>query len=342
MSDTTRRLSNTQKDSSGSFQLILPKEWCVANNLKHQDEVELQIDRVAPHTILIQLPGEEFKTHVSELVINDRELKSGQARRRAVLGGYLQGYETIKLINVSRKSQQRLKIRKDLQELTFKLDGCSINEEQSIFELTVASGLQSPIDLLEKLYSTTKLMFKDVFVAYTTHDLILAKDLIERDDQADKLYFSIVRNLRLILREPFRLSGRDFQLVDTLDYRMLASNLENLCDSVEVVAEALRGEEDHEHISSSDIDQLTKKEKQRIEVIGQELADAFHTAYNYYKTDDEEAAVIMSAKRPEMEKYSEELMEIGVHTSLLEVVDEAKDTIVDLLELVHSNPEQKE
>lgn len=337
----TRRLSNTRKSGTGSFILNVPKEWCNTHKLQPGSEVQLYIDELAPGTILIQTGQSTATTNLAEINLDDREHKTRQARRRAILGGYLEGYNAIRLGHVSRKSKERLDIREDIMNLSQKLDGCSVSEDSTSFELTMVTTVKSPLELLERLYNTTREMFSDVFRAYLEFEEDLSKDIVQRDDGADKLYFAIVRMLKIILKQPFQTSTSDFKLEDVLDYRMVSSQLENLADAAEYVAQAILGinNEDHQNISSDESSQLTKKQRNRITAIADVLSDTLDEAYTAYRENDEPTAVRMAQRRNEMEEYHRELADFGVHSSLLHVIDEAKETIVDLLELVHADPE---
>ena len=79
--------------------------------------------------------------------------------------------------------------------------------------------------------------------AYFDDNTALAEDIILRDEDADKEYFRIVRTLKQILRDPILANelfpssdGVSFSIVDSLDFRMIATYLENLADSAELLA----------------------------------------------------------------------------------------------------------
>ncbi|RLG91981.1 MAG: hypothetical protein DRO36_02820 [Candidatus Hecatellales archaeon] len=94
-----------------------------------------------------------------------------------------------------------------------------------------------PEKILRREYVLSAGMFKDVFKAFLEKDLKLAKTLPEKDEEIDRLYFLLVRLLRSLILNP-RLSEKlNISLIDCLDYRLIASLMENIADrSVELAS----------------------------------------------------------------------------------------------------------
>ena len=110
-------------------------------------------------------------------------------------------------------------------------------------EIYFSSNLTSPLIVIEDLFGKARNMVMEAMDAYFNDNIPLAKDIILRDEDADKEYFRIVRTLKQILRDPIlanelfsKTKGTSFSIVDSLDLRMIATYLENLADSAELLS----------------------------------------------------------------------------------------------------------
>jgi len=87
-----------------------------------------------------------------------------------------------------------------------------------------------PAKILRREYSITAGMHRDVVNALVNGDMRMAKSVIARDEEVNRLYFLLVRILRTIIQNP-SLSGKlGLQPIECLDYRLAASLVENIGD----------------------------------------------------------------------------------------------------------------
>ena len=91
-------------------------------------------------------------------------------------------------------------------------------------------------------------MIRDATSSFMNGDAELAKNVMERDAESNKLYFLLVRILRTIIQNP-RLSEKlKITPIECLDYRLAASLIEGIGDACVQVAQktmALRGRKVH-------------------------------------------------------------------------------------------------
>ena len=73
-------------------------------------------------------------------------------------------------------------------------------------------------------------MHKDIMTALVEEDANLAKTIMERDDEVDRLYFLLVRLLRTAILNPHLSEKMKLSLIDCLDYRLVASFIESIAD----------------------------------------------------------------------------------------------------------------
>ena len=83
-------------------------------------------------------------------------------------------------------------------------------------------------------------MTRDAANSFIYGDVELAKNVIERDDESNRLYFLLVRILRTIIQNP-RLSEKlGITPIECLDYRLAASLIEGIGDAcVQVAAKTI-------------------------------------------------------------------------------------------------------
>ena len=94
-----------------------------------------------------------------------------------------------------------------------------------------------PEKILRRNYAIVAGMARDVATSFTTGDLQLAKTVIARDEESNRLYFLLVRILRTIIQNP-RLSEKlGISPIECLDYRLAASLIEGIGDACVQVAE---------------------------------------------------------------------------------------------------------
>jgi len=130
--------------------------------------------------------------------------------------------------------EDREKIKKAVRRLI----GLEIVEEDVhsivinfLMELTTLS----PEKIFRRIHVMTKGMCKDAITSIINGDEQLVKNVAERDEEVDRLYFLLVRLLRSAMLDPKLLSKFNLNLINCLDYRIAANLLETIGDtSVEV------------------------------------------------------------------------------------------------------------
>jgi phosphate uptake regulator len=81
-------------------------------------------------------------------------------------------------------------------------------------------------------------MQKDAVSSFARGDAKLAHTVVERDEDVDRLYFLLVRVVRAALTDPAIADKLGTNPIDCLDYRILASLVENFADHATDIAES--------------------------------------------------------------------------------------------------------
>lgn len=216
-----------QKTSGGSFLVSLPKEWVLRNRLEKGSTVGI----VSPDMgILIVDPNPMGAREPRSI-----ELELTQDIGRALTAGYLSGYERItirgkKVITSSQKDE--------IESSAARLAGLEIINETS--DTVLLANLSVPLDLsvvdvMRRMYQIGDSMLLDAVESLVRGNEGLAKNVIERDDALDRLYFLLIRLLKMAVRDQRSADKMGVLPTQCLDLRIAASMMEKIGDkSVEM------------------------------------------------------------------------------------------------------------
>lgn len=314
-----------QIGKKGSFILTLPKSWCEKHSISSGTSLDVTIDHIREASLMISIPYDrnEQKKEIEISFSDQFELQ------RNILGRYIDGYEIIKIKDVPESGEAKLEVRRRTRNLTNKLYGCWVSERAGYFELRISSEIVSPVNLLFDLFSVTNLMLRDVMTAYIENDKELAQDIKERDDEADRLYFHIVRTLKALLRDPISvnaLQNQNFNLEDSLDYRMISSKLENLADEAVALANVILE-------TQNDI-QINKTLTRDLLSISSSITRLLDQSHVYFSDKDYPRALKTLKSSNELGKKIELLKIKQEHPQMIRTITEAIETIIDICDFI--------
>ncbi|MHA1267210.1 MAG: PhoU domain-containing protein [Candidatus Helarchaeota archaeon] len=226
-----------QKTGGSTFLVSVPKSWIKKNNLKPGDPVA--IFETNEGNLIIDpkyTEREELKSVVLEIP-KTKSSSLGFDLGREITAAYLFGYDAI-IINSDKNisPNERDIIKKTIQ----KLIGIEIVEEsaKSIFLQCLLSTTALPLNKsLERTYRIASQMHQDSITALIEGDKKLAQNVIERDDDVDRLYFLTVRQLRAAIQDPKIAKKIGVSAIECLDYRVIAKSIEFLADLATDIAE---------------------------------------------------------------------------------------------------------
>lgn len=219
-----------QKTGGSSLILTLPKKWVDEIGLKDKDTVKI----VSQNSGTLSVYPTNFKQHIlkSSLVITNL---TNMMITRELIAHYISGVDEISIISKQLTPEQRKEIRKLFQLLI----GFEIIDESSTKMLVknVFDATKFPIpQSIEKMFHITTSMIVDAYQAFFTQNILLAKDVIDRDFEVDKLYLTITRQLHVLTRN--KISEEEVQLHpgDLYYYEDIATQLERIADHAVNVA----------------------------------------------------------------------------------------------------------
>jgi len=229
-------LRKIQITGGATYVISLPKKWVKAAGLKPKDQVALIPQ--ADMSLLIVPKGELKPKEVSEAIIEASAETGLEAVIRDFIAHYLVGYDVIrvKLRNVRYRDLLKSSIRQ-------KLIGVEIMEESA--DEIVAQCLLGHVELplrraLDRMHVLMLFMLKDAMKALVSNDKDLAVEIVERDDEVDRLYFFAVRQLkaavynRMLIEEMGLSNPRD-----CLGYRLIVKSIERSADHAARIASVI-------------------------------------------------------------------------------------------------------
>jgi phosphate uptake regulator len=225
-------LRKVQRTSSGTFFVCLPKDWAEKAGLDRGSVVsvsELSDGRLAVDAKY----GVEPEPRAAVI-------KTSPYLSREITGKYLLGYDVIRVVAEDRISAED---RECVKVASSDLVGLEIVEEdysKIVLQCLVDPSAFPPEKILRREYSIAAGMHRDAVRAFVGGDVHLARNVVARDVEVDRLYFLLVRILRTVVQRPGVGEGLGVRAIECLDYRLMASLVESVGDlSVEVAEKAV-------------------------------------------------------------------------------------------------------
>jgi len=226
-------LRKVQKTSGGTFFVCLPKGWAERSGINRGSVVSVS-ERVDGRLVIDAKYGTERAPDVTVV-------KPGPLLYRDIIGKYLLGYD---IIRVEGKERISVEDRGRVKETVGRLVGLEIVEEdymRIVMQSLLEPSAYPPEKILRREYSIAAGMHRDAVTALVDGDVNLAKNVVARDDEVNRLYFLLVRILRTVIQNPGLSEKLGILPIDCLDYRLVASLVESIGDQSVMVAQKAVG-----------------------------------------------------------------------------------------------------
>lgn len=218
-------MRRVQKTGRSTFIISLPKEWVEKAGLKKLDTVKIV---TLPSGLLVTTDGDEDGR---ESVIRLGGSETPDEVVRLFFSKYLDGSDRIR-VELTAYSPQTISVLKD--RIRRWLVGVEIIGETAT-ELTaqvLPAGDKLPLKTsLERMGEITAHMLEEALAAFSRNDKALAEDVVRRDDEVDRFYHFIVRQLNIAVRDYATL--RNLNLSDPsecINYVLVAKSIERAAD----------------------------------------------------------------------------------------------------------------
>ena len=211
-----------QVTGGSTYTVSIPKDWATENGVSAGSEVEFYPEG---DSLFLTPVSEEERT---EGTLDVGEL-AGEELTRAVMTMYVSGFDIIALESSRITNDQRRTIRDAVQGLV----GLEVLEETRdrvvIRDLLDSSEL-SIHNAVTRMRLIALSMLEDTVAALTEGDSDMARDVIQRDDDVDRLYMVVSRIFRSTLRTPKAAEELGLDRESCFDYHASARQLERTAD----------------------------------------------------------------------------------------------------------------
>jgi phosphate uptake regulator len=166
-----------------------------------------------------------------EQVTRSSSIAVGPLLGREIVGHYLLGSDIIRIVA---KERIDIETRNTVKATVGSLIGLEIVEEdysQIVLQCLLAPSGFPPEKILRRNHTIVAGMQRDAINSFIDSDSQLAKSVIARDDENNRLYFLLVRILRTIIQNPKLSEKLAVTPIECLDYRLAASLLETMGDA---------------------------------------------------------------------------------------------------------------
>jgi phosphate uptake regulator len=225
-----------QVTGGNSFVVSLPKTWVNDVGLRASDPVAVIVQ---PDSSLLIVPRRDIRAPSrSEAVLEATQGLDKDFLLRHFISYYLAGYDTIRITLGKSDGALRGFIREGIRR---KLVGVEIIEESSGGILTQC--LSGYVDLplkkaLERMAIIAGGMLTDSVVVLQGGGKGMATEVIERDDEVDRFYHFLLRQLNIAVRD--RSVIQEIGLTSTRDclgYRLVVKSVERVADHAVGIAQ---------------------------------------------------------------------------------------------------------
>ena len=217
-----------QVTGGSTYTVSLPKDWATDNDVSAGSVVRFHSEE----DVLLLSPQREEDREEGRLSIDGLE---GDQLTRAVMTMYVSGFDVIRFEATRVTAGQRRTIREATQGLV----GLEVIEETGdrvVLQDLLDSSELSVHNAVTRMRLVALTMLADAVTALVEDDDALAHDVIERDDDVDRLYYMVSRVFRTVLRNPAAATEIGFQRETVFDYQSAARQLERIADHATKIA----------------------------------------------------------------------------------------------------------
>ncbi len=212
-----------QKTGGSTYFVTLPKEWADEVGIRAQAIVSLiPSDSGALLLVPESLPGRNRCTVTMGAWDFDR-------LQREIIARYIVGFDMIDVESDKIRAEQRRMVRDIAQGLI----GLEIfDESQRAITLHALVNVRDfpPERTLRRVFDISLTMVADAVAAFCGHDAELARDVIDRDDDVDRLALLVARQYSLLLRDLVLEQDYGLSRLQFANYNEVVEQLERVAD----------------------------------------------------------------------------------------------------------------
>lgn len=304
-----------QLTGGSTYIVSLPKTWVTDKGINVGDPV--WITPLQDGTLL--LSPKLKKEGVSRKKVLTIDNESGEHLMRKLIGMYIAGYNTIEI-----KSKKNLKpeLSRAIRDFTKMVVGPEIIDEDR--NRVLLQDLINPNEFsqkkgLRRMYLLVRSMHVDAVAALTKGDLELAKDVIVRDGDVNRLDWMIAKQYNLILNNTEISTGAAVTSEKSLNLMLISRIIERIGDHATKIAESIK------LLDGNDIDKRITDEIANSSDISLKILDKSMKAFFSEDLNEANDTIDMSTK---LNRASDALMK--------KIRDQESEAVVSLASIIES------
>ncbi len=272
-----RKLQQTGGKNGSSFLVILPKKWVERHGLEKGDPVVVA-EREDGCLIIDPRVQKVSTTKKTTAQMQDN-------LRWIITSKYLLGFDEIRIVSEEPiTNEQRLRLKEIIKRFVA-LEVTEEDDYQIVIQCLVDPTTLPVRKAIKRVNLIASRMLNDAIIAYFEGDPKSAEAVIERDEDVDRLFFLIVRELRSAIQYPRMAEEMGINPVEALDLRLASQYIERIADLAVEIASRTQGV-------------LDKKLVKKIGPIAEKVKEMFNiSVINLFKFDTEKVSWVIRAEK---------------------------------------------
>jgi len=222
-----------QKTGLSTLTISLPKDWANERGLKAGDV--LSVKTLPDGTLSIDPTMEKKERQSRKTFIIDKSEPEGHLIRK-LIGAYLAGHDIIEVKSIERIP---LELKRTVKEFSRMVIGPEVIEETS--DAIVLHDLSDPTELpqqkcVKRMHLIVDSMHSDAIIAFESKDSSLARDVMDRDSEVDRLYWMVTKQYNMMIEDRNLAERIGVDAYEGISYVLLARVLERIGDHAERIA----------------------------------------------------------------------------------------------------------
>jgi len=227
-------IRRVQITGGSSYVITLPKEWIRTMNIKKNDQLGINIQSDGTLLLNSKITQEQLQ-RIKEF--NVSKIPKPDYLLQLLIGAYIAGYTSIKIISPSRMSTA---VRNVIRSFTQLAIGPEVVEETdtSVTLKDLLNPIEMPLDkTIKRMQIIVKGMHEDTMRALQNKDKNLAGDVLSRDDDVDRLNWLVARQYNIILQNVSLAGKMDITISMASTCFLISRIIERIGDHVVRIAQ---------------------------------------------------------------------------------------------------------
>jgi phosphate uptake regulator len=227
-----------QKVGASTLSVSLPKDWVERWAIRKGDVVLIETVKDGSLRVTSSKDAGGESRPEQEWIVNADLCDEPGLLGRVVVGNYVVGRDMIRIRSKTRIKGHHIQ---EVRQAAAKLMGLGIMQEtpdEIELQCSVDPG-RFPIEtVMKRLYTIGATIHREAVESLVKGDAALARDAISREDEADTMYWLILRLLLVAQTDPVMAERMGLkEQLPIVGNRLIAKALENVADYAEVMAQ---------------------------------------------------------------------------------------------------------